>query len=137
MRPDGPDADLVVHPAQRLLELGADLPATAEVLAEQLTEPFAADHRDPRPVQLRALGNGIHRHPHHRSVAVRNQRHGADRSPGRPCTVTSGTVATAYRYGVPGVQVVSTYGGDGTDRMSPLWWSTGSSDESSAPRRIT
>jgi len=79
MRPDGPDADLVVHPPQRLLEFGADLTATAEVLAEQLAEPFTADHRHPRPGQLRALGNGIHSDPHHRSVAVRNQRHGTDR----------------------------------------------------------
>ena len=40
-----------------------------------------------------------------------------------PITVNppSGTLATAYRYGVPGVIVVSTYGGAGTDRTSPLW----------------
>ena len=104
MRPDRPDADLVVHPAQRLLELGTDLPAAAAVGAEQLTEPFAADHRHPRPVPARCPRQRRRRSPtrpepcRRQPAARRRRRHSDGRA-----TVTSGTLATAYRYGVPGV----------------------------------
>ena len=138
VRPDRPDADLVVHPPQRLLEFGADLPAAAAVGAEQLAEPLAADHRRPRPVPARCPRQPRRQSPtppepcRRQPTARRRRRHShaRRRSPRARSRRHTGTAC-------PGCTVVSTYGGAGTDRTSPLWWSTGSSGPwSPVPRRI-
>jgi hypothetical protein len=62
VRAYGVDAHLGSDARQRGEQFGADLPATADVTAQQLRQALTTDHRLPRPVQRRPRCSGVKFH---------------------------------------------------------------------------